>query len=272
MIDLTQFKTKRDLFKYLADNKDHLIAEKKFEMKRADAFFCLPSSLHDKDGAVKANTDAQYLLSKDSLEAKLVINTTRLLDSHNDVHIDGLWKKSIREQKGFYHLQEHQMKFDSVISDDAKAAVKTMPWSDLGFDMAGDTEALIFTSKIEKSRNEFMFGQYARGYVKNHSVGMRYVQLFLCINSDDEYYKNEKANWDKYIDFVANRKDAEDLGYLWAVTEAKIIEGSAVIMGSNWATPTQSVKSLEPPEDTQNDHTEPAPPLKSSMFEKLANL
>jgi hypothetical protein len=38
-----------------------------------------------------------------------------------------------------------------------------------------------------------MFNQYAKGYVKEHSVGMRYVKLELAVNSDSKYDAEEKA-------------------------------------------------------------------------------
>ena len=66
-----------------------------------------------------------------------------------------------------------------------------------------------------------MFEQYAKGYVKEHSVGMRYVSIQLCMNSENKYDIDEKENWDKYIDKVANREDAENAGFFYAVTEAK---------------------------------------------------
>lgn len=103
-----------------------------------------------------------------------------------------------------------------------------------------------------------MFEQYAKGYVKEHSVGMRYVKLELAVNSEDKYYRDEKEVWDKYIDQVANKETAEEQAYFWAVLEAKAIEGSAVVKGSNFATPTISVEAVkdtsitpEPSEDTQ---------------------
>ena len=87
-----------------------------------------------------------------------------------------------------------------------------------------------------------MFDMYRKGWVKQHSVGMRYVQLFMAINeSDDKYYREEYEVWEKYYPQVINQKDAEELGYFFAVTEAKVIEGSAVPLGSNWVTPTQSI-------------------------------
>lgn len=70
----------------------------------------------------------------------------------------------------------------------------------------------------------------------------------MCINSEDRYYREEKENWDKYYPQVANKKDVDEVGFFWAVTEAKLIEGSAVPIGSNYVTPTLSVK--EPSVDT----------------------
>jgi hypothetical protein len=55
------------------------------------------------------------------------------------------------------------------------------------------TEALVFNVEIDKDRNDFMFNQYAKGYVKEHSVGMRYVKLELAVNSDSKYDAEEKA-------------------------------------------------------------------------------
>ena len=103
-----------------------------------------------------------------------------------------------------------------------------------------------------------MFNQYAKGYVKEHSVGMRYIKMDLAINSENEADKEEKIIWDKYINTIANKADAEAQGYFWAVHEAKAIEGSAVVKGSNPATPTINVEAAkstlqipEPSNDTQ---------------------
>jgi hypothetical protein len=49
--------------------------------------------------------------------------------------------------------------------------VESHKWKDLGFDFEGNTEALVFNVEIDKDRNDFMFNQYAKGYVKEHSVG-----------------------------------------------------------------------------------------------------
>jgi hypothetical protein len=145
------------------------------------------------------------------------------------------------------------MKFDKIITDEVKVSTKLMSWKDLGFDYEGETEALIFDSTIPKDRNPFMFEQYAKGYVKEHSVGMRYVQLYLCMNSNERWDVEERSNWDKYYEYVTNKEDVDNECYFWAVTEAKLVEGSAVVKGSNHATPTISVKENtdEPSIDTQ---------------------
>ena len=273
MIDLSKYTNKDDLFWFLKENKDKLIAQKKFEMKRADAF---PLRVPVLDGSVgKSIEPPEVLLLKDKIKVLSVINTTNLLDSHSDVHIKGLWKKSLKEQKLLYLLQEHRMTFDHIISDEVKASTKTMEWKELGFYFDGSTEALIFESEVEKSRNPYMFEQYARGYIRNHSVGMRYVQLYLCVDSDNKRDIEEKENWEKYIGEVANREEVDTQGYFWAVTEAKLVEGSAVPLGSNWATPTQSVKEfefVEPSQDTRKDTEPPEGTQKECMFSKFINL
>lgn len=242
-----------DDIRKIKDNKSLIIAEKKAAMKKADAFSAEMFHINTKGEAVKA--ESSQAVGTGSLNVRVVINTTNLIDSHCDCHIPGLWTKTLKENKTPYHIQEHNMKFTHIISENVKASAKTMSWASLGYDFEGSTQALIFDSIIDKERNEYMYTQYLKGWVRNHSVGMRYVNLFLCINSEERYYYEEKDNWDKYISQVANKDVADELGYFWAVTEAKLIEGSAVPIGSNYATPTLSVKT-EPLESTQKDSRE----------------
>lgn len=231
------FKEKKELFAFLIEHKDILTAEKKHAVKYGDCIPFLNTFFDAKSASYKANTpiDATALID---LKVKVVINTTRILDSHLDVHIDGLWKKTLQENKMLMHLQEHAMQFDKIIADgkELTAYTEKFTWKDLGFKLKGDTEALVFESVIKKGRNPYMFEQYAKGYVKNHSVGMRYVSFVMCIN--DEAYGAEFEAWQKYFPMITNSDFAESMGYFWAVKEAKAIEGSAVPLGSNYATPT----------------------------------
>lgn len=245
------------LLKWMKDNLSTLIAEKKSAIKESDSFMTAVDInsrlIVDKDGNLKKAQEGYVPNMTTASTVLCVINTTNWLDSHGDVHIPGLWKKSLKENKLFSHLQEHKQMFTHIISDEAKGYTEKIAWKDLGYDAMGVTEALVFQTPLI-GRNEFMEEQYRKGYVKNHSVGMRYVTLKFCVDRpEDEYYKEEYANWNQYIDQVINRETAEEQGFFWAVLEAKIVEGSAVPVGSNIITPTLGFKSAEPVTTTQKN-------------------
>lgn len=268
---MKEFDTKEALFAHLKANKAMLIAEKKAAIKHADAVSFAGRSLDYIHG--ETTTKAETVAIDDpagTIKVVSIINTTNILDSHDDVHIPGIWKKSLAESKRFYLVKEHRFNFDNVISDNVAATARTMKWSALGFPWEGNTQALVFESEIDPTDKTGMFERYKDGKVYEHSVGMRYIKLDLAINTEAQGYDEEKAVWDKYIDQIVNKEDAEAQGYFWVVTEAKIIEGSAVLKGSNYATPTISVKNGEP--GTATPKTEPATePLKEeSIFTRLA--
>lgn len=242
----------KELFEFLKKNKALLIAEKKSEKKKGDPF-AMRLFVGEDGKLTKAFTPIDNTATV--ILATSIINTTNWMDSHSDVHIPGLWKKSLQETKDLYLLQEHEMTFAGIITDQVKAYTKKFTWQELGYDAPGMTEALVFESTIDNERNPFMFDQYRKGYVKNHSVGMQYVILELAINDPGDYWKEEFAAWNKYFDDIANKEVAEAQGYFWAVREAKAIEGSAVPIGSNRMTPTQSVERVK------NYSTEEQPPL-----------
>ena len=86
---------------------------------------------------------------------------------------------------------------------------------------------------------------------------MQYVNILLCVNNPD--YKAEFANWQKYYPLVGNSEKADELGYFYAVTEAKLKEISCVIAGSNELTPTLDTKEdIESSTDTQTKEEEEA--------------
>lgn len=248
------FSTKEELFKKLKENKSLLITQKKMQTKHADSFDYSSVLVDKKIGADKSESDSS---TKEGLKVIAVINTTNILDSHGDVHIKGIWNKTVRENKNMLHLNQHRQTFEDIITDDVKASVKKYTWKELGYNAEGETEALVFTSNITKERNPYMFEQYEKGRVKQHSVGMRYVKIELAVNSDKGYMEEEKAVWDKYIDEVINKENAEQQGYFWAILEAKAMEGSAVVFGSNPITPTLSTKS-EPGDHSETDKQEPS--------------
>lgn len=249
--------TQKELIKFLVENKSLLIQEKKSALKESDpiAVSCSLSEKFfvDKDGKLNKTTAEIPATSGGPETVLCVINTTNWMDSHSDVHIPGIWKKCLKDNPAQLHLQEHEMGFAYVISDESKGYTEKMTWKELGLEMAGVTEALIFASPL-KGRNPFMEDQYRKGFVKNHSVGMRYVVIKLCVNeAEDEYFKEEYANWVQYAPMVVNIADAEAQGFFWAVLEAKIVEGSAVVKGSNIITPTIGFKSVQPVVTTEQN-------------------
>lgn len=265
MVRIKEFSNQDEQLKWLFDNRHTLADQRKAEGKKSDSFAILSFAVDENGEKLKAENPISPDAS--TLNIRCIINTTNLFDSHKDVHIPGIWKKSLSETKLFYLCQEHDLSFKGIITDNVKAYTKKYSWKELGFDMDGETEALVFDAVIEKGRNPFMFEQYLKGYVREHSVRMRYIKEYFCINSDA--YPDQKDNWDKYIKYVSNKEDAEAANFFWAVTEAKIIEGSAVVRGSNWATPTMSITESkseagdnatldnnEPPNGTQTDKQE----------------
>ena len=250
-----QFKSNEELFKELKTHKNTLIAQKKMITKFTDSFSYVHLLGSEKSEAEKSNLGNQ---SPNKIQIKSAINTVGIYDSHGDVSVSGSWNKTAKEAKNILLLQEHKMTFDKIISDEVEVGVEVISWKNLGFDYAGKTEVLMFNSTISKDRNPFMFDQYLKGYVKEHSAGLRYVKMDLAFNSEVEWNKEEKAVWDKYFPQIVNKEEAEEKGYFWAVIEQKIIEGSAVVKGSNFATPTISIEAVddtsksEPTNVTQN--------------------
>lgn len=246
--NLPQFTTDKELFDFLVENEDTIFAQAKSQIKEADAFSHLSIPLKETLNSSKSSAEqAVELLAKDVLEVKAVINTTGILDSHKDVHIPGLWDKSLKESGSrILHVQEHKSReFDKIISsgEDLKAYTETVSFKSLGYNFKGTTQALTFDSSVRKNRNKYMHEQYAKGFVTNHSVGMIYVKMLTCIDNED--YPVQKENWDKYAPMIVNQKALEGTKYFWAILEAKAVEGSAVPNGSNWVTPTTSVKGQE---------------------------
>lgn len=247
-----QFSTKEEMFKSLRENKSFLIAQKKSTTKIADSVFC--EYLADEIKTAYKNSEV-ITTNIDNIDVELAINSCNIYDSHGDVHFDGTWNKSAKESKGGLLLNSHRMTFDNIIADGLTVSVKKITWKKLGFDFDGSTDVLVFSGVINKDRNEYMFKQYSKGHVKEHSVGMRYVKIELAINSESNWDVEEKAIWDKYYDKIVNKSAVDERGYFWAVTEAKIVEGSAVVKGSNYATPVISIEAVK---DTSETKTEPS--------------
>lgn len=233
-----EFSSKTEMFKALKEHKQEIINLKKAAVKRSDGVPML--SIKESSETIKGLTPKDELKFGDYVYP--VINTTKYLDSHGDVHLDGIWDRSANEQAGkVYLLINHDLSVGKVISQpkDVEPMVKDIAWKDLGKNYPGNTQALIFKAKISEKSNKDGFLAYKDNDPVEHSIRMQYVKLDLAVNSDDKELKEEKKLYDSIYPEIANKELADEQGYFWAVSEAKIYkEGSMVLAGSNDATPT----------------------------------
>jgi hypothetical protein len=270
MIQIPAFDKRKDLHTFLRENKKVIFATKKAEIKYADGVFSNPfvnveheiiMDIAQKSVVRQSSSPAGIGDMPLSFSIEVVINTTNIMDSHSDVHFPNLWNKSLKENKMIMLLQEHIMQFDHIISRKVSPSARMMTWKELGYKFPGETQALVFSSVVESKPRAYMINmadEYWNGNVTNHSVGMRYMSLMLAMNSESKWDEEEKANWDKYIDQIVNRDVVEEQGYFYPVLEAKVIEGSAVPLGSNFATPTISIgKDQALPEAVKDTSDEP---------------
>lgn len=244
------------MFAALKAGKQELIASKKASIKNTDPILAgIPIGSPNSFPLVKEFGTPKEVNFGDYVYP--VINTINYLDSHKDVHLTGIWDKSAKEQSGkTYYIINHELMLGKVISypKDVSIYVKDMTWKDLGRNYPGSTQALIFKAKLTERSNKDAFDAIKAGEEIQNSVRMQYVRLELAINSNEDYYKEEKAVWNKYAPLVVNQEDLNETVYFWAVHEAKIyLEGSAVLFGSNDVTPiyTEEPKHIEPPAGTQ---------------------
>lgn len=239
------FATKDEMFDELIAEKANIFNMKKASIKESAGI----SILFNKSGeANKIDGVREQLKIGDTIS--VAMNTTNYLDSHDDVHINGIWNKSVSEQSGkTYHVINHDLSLGSVIGypNDVIIELKDMYWSDLNMSYDGGTQVLVFNTKMTDKTNKDAFLAYRDNAPVEHSIRMQYVSLHLCVN--DPQRKEEYANWMAYYPMVANSEKAIEQGYFFAITEAKIYkEGSTVLFGSNDATPLLNVK-----DDTQTN-------------------
>lgn len=242
------FKDVNELHKALKSNKEHLINLKK-TVKRSKALNFIDAS------KLVGSTNKDIDLEEGFIYP--VINTTNYLDSHGDVHIKGIWNKSAREQQNkIYYIINHKLEIGNVISypKDVEIMLVDTTFENLGKDVEGETQALVFKTKLQDYSNAEAKHIIENRLPAENSVSMIYVKIDLAINNTEKGFESEKAIFDKYIDTIANKEKAIEETYFWAVTEAKIHkEGSMVLQGSNDATPILYPEINEPSNDTQEE-------------------
>jgi hypothetical protein len=245
------FSTKKEEIDYLVKHNKEIIEFKKAVVKHS------APSVTEVDSTVISKALSTSKEHDNDLEIKRTIigNTYNWLDSHGDVHLDGTFGKSISErQDKIWHLHDHEQKITAKVGIPSKVYEEKVAWSDLGVTKMGTTTALMMDTTIKKDYNNLIFQEYKDGNIDQHSVGMYYVKIDFAVNDED--HKAEYKVWKDNIDKIGNKDKAEALGYFYAVKEAKLVEISAVLQGSNELTPTVEAKEIEPDNFTQ--HNEPS--------------
>lgn len=263
IVNVHQFDSQEAQFEYLRKNADKIIAQKK----------SLPTTTDDLDfgysiGSGKAfASKAAGMMSVASdtegeINVEVIANVSGWCDSQMDVMLKDSWKKSINDlgasgQRLFYHLKDHEYEMDAIIGKEAKLYSK-----DISLDMFNiftdikKAQALIMSSIVSEIYAGKCFHLYKDGEIKQHSIGLQYHKIYLCMNSNEAEDVQYKENWDKYYSQVINKDKVDAKGYFWAVAEARILEVSAVLFGANELTPTLSTGKEstinEPSHDTQD--------------------
>lgn len=236
-----------ELFRFMKANKGDILAFKKAQRKNADEVCLVPGI-----PALPAHLmqHKSYLYSNDEVKGELqrtiVMNTYNWLDSHDDVHQTNLFAQSINDRGlKIPHLHDHEFKIAAKVGIPISWAEKTMSWKELGVQRDGDTQALILESKIKKTLNDGVYKGYLDNEIDQHSVSMSYVKIEMAINDKD--YEEEYKAWQTTFPKLGNPDKAIAQGYYFPVYEAKLYEGSAVLLGSNEITPTLNNSKFESP-------------------------
>lgn len=247
-----EFTTKAEMFKALKANVADIISIK---CKALQKSFEKGLGVNAKSiDVTKLGTTSKGILTDDNYYY-IAVNTTKILDSHSDLHIDGIWNKTVNEQQGKnYLVTDHKMELANVVAkkENIEMLLAEIPFSSIGKSYAGNTQALIYKVAKEHIINPLAKEWLESGSDIEASVRMQYVNIKLALDSDAKEDVKEKENFDNHINTIANKDDFESIDYFWVVTEAKNIgESSLVLRGSNGATGVLDNKNIEPLKDTQ---------------------
>ena len=142
-----EFKDKASMFAELKANKELLIREKKSQVfKSCDKGQSI--------GLKGLKLDAIKGIDMDNDSYYIAVNTTNILDSHGDLHVKGLWNKSVKDQQGKnYLVTDHKLELSNVVAKKEKIQmfVSDISYNSIGKSFAGNTQALIY--RVAKSED-----------------------------------------------------------------------------------------------------------------------
>jgi hypothetical protein len=241
---------RKELFAQLKANEKKLIQEKTSSIKYADS--CVANAeiiqrIPPKETSTKAAGDStETSEDSDSILVKVVANTANWMDSHKDVLTADSYSASIfKRGTTIPHILDHKHSVTSFVGDVQKVYTTQLNLKDLGLSQEGSTTALVFETNIRKDYNPEVYKFYKAGKINQHSIGLRYQELRLALDSSAPEDVAYKEVWDKYYPDIINKEEVDNLGYFWAVTKVDVLENSAVLFGANELTPTLELSNNE---------------------------
>lgn len=258
------FATKEELFDALRESQKILIDAKKSVVYKSVDKGC---SISLKPLNAERLDVAEKSFKYDENYWYLVMNTTNILDSHKDLHVDGIWNKSIKErQNKNYIVDSHELSVKSTIArkEHVELILYNTTFQKLGLNYNGSTQALVYKVPKDKIIDEKAQKWLESGDEIQGSVRMQYVDIQLAMNSKNDSDKENKALYDAYEPLISNKSEFKDeIYYFWVVKQAKnVMESSLVPFGSNPITgnllETKEENDIEPLENTQIENKETA--------------
>lgn len=234
-VSIPKFSQKSELFAYLRSNHDKIIKQKKSLPIKSDVmeWGCLPIA---KKSQVKADGTE---LGPDEILVDAIANLSGWCDSYRDVMIKDNWNKTISDKSITYALKNHDYSTDAIIGKDPEFYTKNFNLDYFGIKSdIKSAQALMQKFICVKEYDPKTFYLYRDGQIKQQSIGLRYIQILLCLDSNLEEDVQYKKNWDKYYKHVINKDMVDEYGYFFAVIESQILENSCVLFGANINTGT----------------------------------
>ena len=262
------FSDVEELKSYVKENLTQIIDAKKTEQKSCEkglAITCKTlngAKLEVAEKAIKTDDNYWYI----------AVNTTMILDSHEDLHDTGIWNTTIKDNQGKnYLVADHSLTLDATIvkKEYIEIFVAKTTFASLGMPYEGSTQVLVYKFPKDKVVHAKAQEWLESGDEIQASVRMQYVNIQFALDSNHPDDEKEKKRYDDYIDRIANKADFDYIPYFFIIKEAKNVrESSLVLFGSNPVTGNNiQRKNLEPLEDTQNNIEELDNP-QEQLFEK----
>jgi hypothetical protein len=249
-VAIPKFATKAEAAAYLRTNIKTIVQQKKSMPIKSDVmeWGCLP--VNEKQ-TIKEDGSA---LGPDEIEVNAIANLSGWCDSYMDVMIKDNWNKTIADKSIVYHLKNHEYSTDDIVGKNPELYTKMFDLSYFGLKSdVTKAQALMMRSVVPKEYDSKTYYLYRDGQIKQHSIGLRYIQIVLCLDSELEEDKQYKKNWDKYYPIIINKELVDLYGYCFAVIESQILENSAVLFGANKNTGVFSTSSKQADDESPDE-------------------